>query len=505
MIDSWVVLLPALIVLILALTLRNVQMSLFVGIITAAFLATHFSLGQSLIFIARNLYHQLMLLDHLYTFGFLILLGILIELMTHTGGIAAYTKVIKSHLSTAQSAETASLLLSCTFFVDDYLNSLTVGSIMRPVTDYYKIPRAKLAFLIDSMSSPLCVLVPATSWLVVILSQMNIAGIQNSFEVYLNSIPLLFYPLFILFSAWFIVRFSISFGTMQKFERQAHEGNLFGSHRAAQMHITPLTKMGSLADFLFPIGLFITTVIICFLYSGGFFLFGGKNSFFLTLQNAQSSWSLFVAILITVICSNIYFMYYDKIKFKDIMHATKSGFLLMKNSILLLLLAWTFGTILKDDLHAGTYLAHLLIGAFSIQFLPATIFATTMTLAAITGSAWGTIALMIPLALPLVSGISLTLLYACLAAILAGAVAGGHFSPISDSTVISSTSAGCYHLDHVRTQISYAFPALIGSLISFLISGFTASYSYVFQVAISLCSGFACTILLLIVRNFAKK
>ncbi|MGC2310197.1 MAG: Na+/H+ antiporter NhaC family protein [Candidatus Babeliaceae bacterium] len=474
---SWFAILPVLIVLISAFATRNVIFSLVLSIVSAVLLVNNFQIINSFWFALHKIYEQISMADHLYTFGFLILLGIFIQIMTHTGGIAAYSRTMRKYLSDGRSAQTMSLVLSCTFFLDDYLNTLTTGAIMKPLFDFYHISRVKLAFLLDSMSSALCVLVPATSWVALILIQLQATGIQDPFVLYLKSIPFIIYPLAIIFSAWFIVRARIMYGPMATYENVSAE-------------ITPATVLtdipqqtAGISHFLFPLTFFIVALIFNFLLAGHSKLLGGNNTFQEILNSANIFWVLFISILATLIFSIIFFAYHKKITHILLLQSTQQGFILMKNSLLLLLLAWTLGALLKDDLHTGEYLANSLLTFLNFKLFPVLFFLITLLISASTGSAWGALVIMIPLALPLVINLAIpSLLALSCGSILAGAVAGCHFSPISDATVMASTSAGCQHLTHVQTQIMYSLPALLASIIMYIVLGFIAPLGYSTQL-----------------------
>lgn len=527
--QSFIVLLPPVLVLLVAIVWRNVIAALFTGIISSAFIATHYSFSETIKLTIYRIFQETHIdklwapgesPDHLYTFVFLITLGIIISLITHTGGIAAYTRIIQKRLTNSRQTQTTSLVLSLLFFIDDYLNSLTVGCIMRPLTDKFKIPRAKLAFLIDSMSSPLCVLVPATSWVAMIIANLQVAGVEESvhsdiygdpFAVYLQSIPFMFYPLLIMISALFIVRKNISFGPMYRQEEIAHiTGNLFGGKPAIQLRVGQECPTGSPLDFFIPIGTFILSVITIILTSGKWIVLGGNRSLMQAIQEANIFYALCFASIITLTLSLILFLWQKKVTPEGIKEVAMSGFLLMKNSLIVLLLAWTLSTMLKSDLHTGQYLAHLLLGTMPSYLLALTIFLTSTAIASSTGSAWGTVMIMMPLSIPMVIAYTqgsipfnpenVPMLYPVLGALLSGAIAGGHVSPISDSTVMSATSAGCYHLDHLTTQIPYMTPAFIGTIIAYILSGLFSQYGLITGLASSAVA-IAITLTLLYIRN----
>lgn len=531
--NSFITLMPAILVLIMAIWSKNVILSLLTGIVSAALIATDFSPLGTISLISKRIFEESDLKniiygsdapDHLYTFIFLILLGAIISLMTHTGGIQAYSNLLKSKLKSKKSVETTSLSLSSLFFLDDYLNSLTVGSIMRPLSDSYSIARVKLAYLLDSMSGPLCVLVPATSWVAFILTQIQNSGISQSnesniyiyadpFEIYLKSIPYLFYPIMAIAGAWLIVRYKVSFGKMHQQELIAQTtGNLFGGKKEINLKIKKQeNQKESILDFILPIAIFLTSFILLLLYTGNWSYLGGNLSLLKALQNSKSIISLLIASIISFILSTIVLIFHRKINFSDIILFLYSGFDLMKNSLILLLLAWTFGSLLKNDLQTGNYLSHVLLGTLPIYLIPLMTFITAITISATTGSAWGTIAIVTPLIIPLTIKIISTttpitadqayLIYPVIGAIISGAIAGGHISPISDSTVLSSTSAGTYPLDHFETQIEYVTPTIIGASVALLITGIFATQNQFLILPISFLVGLSISFSILLFKN----
>lgn len=533
--NSWIVLVPPILVLIVAFYKKHVILSLVTGIISAALIASDFSIVQTLSLAACRIFEETNIQklycpgspDHLYTFAFLIILGIIISLITHTGGIAIYSQILGQKLKTKKATESTSLVLSLLFFIDDYLNSLTVGCAMRPLTDRLSIPRAKLAFLLDSMSSPLCVLIPASSWVALILTQLQTSGvteqisgqskiIADPFIVYLKSITYMFYPIILIASAWFIVRKQISFGPMYDQDQIASKtGNLFGGKAPIIPKVAQsCSTQGSLLDFILPIGSFLFFVIILLLYSGNWYYLGGKNSIISAIQEANPFYALFLASLISLIISCFYFRQKNKLNLNSFKLIVISGFDLMKNSLWVLILAWTLGSILAKDLGTGQYLANLMLHSLPTFLLPLIIFITSLAVSAGTGSAWGTIAIITPLAIPAVvaftnlqAPISIEqayLLYPVVGALISGSIAGGHVSPISDATVMSSTSAGCYHIDHVTTQIPYVIPMIIGSSVSLIISGLLASYNQILALAIALPTGIIISFVILALLNKNK-
>ena len=487
MIPIWFTLIPPCVVIIMTTFTRNVLISLTSGIAAAALIAAHGSPARALALAGSRIAQEALQDYHLYTFGFLILLGILIQIMNHSGGIRAYTHLLLRYVTTAKGAQQMSLVLSSLFFIDDYVNNLTVGAIMRPIMDHFKVSRVKLAFLLDSMSAPVCLLLPASSWVAFILAQLQTTPFDSDpFMLYMKSMPYLLYPILIVFTAWVMVSFYGSYGAMRQADHKqpAHEELTQPSTR----------YRGGIDNFTLPISVFVALFVVSLL-GGSFFL--GKASFLEALQAADPFLALLVASGCAVGAAGLLFLYHNPRTYKPLLRAAVDGCLLMKDSLLLLLLAWTLGSLLKNDLQTGAYLASLLPSTISVTYLPALLFILSTIISASIGSSWGTIALMLPIAIPLYTNLAATALpgfYPALGALISGAVAGGHISPMSDAVLVSSLSAGCSPLSHVRTQASYASNALIGALVGYLSLIF-------FSASLSLPVALATTTGLLVIRN----
>lgn len=510
--QSWIVLIPPILVLSLTIITKRILASLFVGIVASGLIVTDFSASQTINLLVIRFWGQIYNGPNFYNFSFILMLGILITLMANTGGTAAYGKLIKKLLQTARSAKFSSTILSLLFMIDDFFSSSTVGCIMKPLTDSFRIPRAKLAFLVDSLAAPLVILLPISTWIGILLMQLKTSGISlnpadtpiiaaDPFVTYLSSIPFIFYSIIILASVWFIVYHSISFGPMYQHEQIAQKtGNLFGGKEPIK-NITeePCDQEGLIIDFLLPIGTLIVFIVSAILYTGNSKLFGGSNNLMQTMQQADIFFALFVGGLSTIVFNCTQMTLRKRLPWQKYPKLIKGSWELMAGSIAVLLLAWTFSTMLKDDLKTGHYIAQLLVGSVSAALLPAMFFIASFITAMATGSSWGTFAVLVPLAIPMLAAFfqsitpsspeSIPLLYPVIGAIFAGGVAGDHVSPIAGTTIMSATSAGCYLDDHVYTQFPYALPALIASTISYLLVGILAPYGLWLAAFISLISG----------------
>ena len=411
---SWIVLVPPIAVLATSFITKKILPSLMLGIALSAFIVKDFNPLNTLLKIGAVFLEQLTTLDTLYIFLFLLFLGALISLITITGGTQAYANLIQNKIKTARGAESATILLSLVLLFDDFFSSITVGSIMKPITDTFSIARVKLAFLIDSMAAPLVVLMPISSWIATLTMQLSKAGIGHNlaqnplvlgepYWIYLNIIPYIFYSLFLIVSVFIIVTLQLSFGPMKRHELIAQQTkDLFGGKKPVSSIIETLpSRKGSLSDFLIPLIMLLFTTFSALLYSGNYRLFHGHNSFLQSLHQANIFYSLFLGSLITLALCIIYFLAQKKINYSDVIIINKSSIDLMGTSIAILFCSWAFSSLLLNDLQSGSYLAHLLIGNVSINFLPCIFFIASSITSISIGSSWGTIAILTPLAIPM--------------------------------------------------------------------------------------------------------
>ena len=523
MTDSWIVLLPPIFVLSCAALTHNVIISLILGIATASLIASNFALFGALGIAKDAFVAQATSANNVYLFSFLMILGFIIEMMTHSGSIRACTNLLRRSVKDKRGAETTSLVLSNFFFLDDYFNGLTVGAIMRPLTDTLSIPRAKLAFLINSMSAPACLLIPASTWMAVILVQLQVAGLSDipttnpiifadPLYTFLHTIPFIFYAIFMVFSAWLIVRARISFGAMHQQELIAqNSGNLFGGKTPYQPHLDINGKTGSISGFFIPISIFMVTMLFFVFYTGNAAFLGGDHSILDALKKANTTLSLCIASVVSALSSTIYFLMRKHLTPSEIIKDAYHGFMLTRNSLIILFLAYAFGALLTDNLQAGTFLAKTIAGILPLFLLPVVLFIISTAITSGTGSSWSTIAIMTSITIEMLVALAnhvtpmsieqVPQFYASLGALLAGTAAGSHISPITDSTVMASTASGAYHMDHVQTQIAYSMPAIIGSCAAFIALGLLGNQTTFFAYAIAFAIGLSITAAILLYRN----
>lgn len=528
MINSWVVTLPPLLVLGIALWSRNVILSFIVGIISAALITASLNpLAASNIAWYQTI-ETLSDSDNLFLYSFLFLMGIIVSLLSYTGAATAFGDKITSRLTNARTAEHSTMFLSCLLFLDDYLNSLTVGYVMHPLTDKFKIPRVKLAFLIHSMTAPLAIIIPVSSWLGWIIKQMELSGISiepsenpvivgDPLFVYLKTIPYIFFSFITIAITWFVVQKRIAIGPMAHHEKEAENtGNLFGGKTplAHALEHNNSDAQGTIIDFIFPIITLVASTVIGVLYQSGFWLFGGTRSLVQALQHTNIFPVLFFACLVTLGLSIPLFLYHRKMTTRDIGPIVNKGIKLMYLSVVMVFCAGVFASLLREDLQTGNYIAQVLMGDFNIHLLPILLFIVSSIIALCTGSSWGTLAIMTPIAVPMLLNLlqlqtpttldGLCLLFPCLGAVFSGAVAGDNLSPISETTIMAKTSSGCYLMDHVYTQIPYGAVAVFASGVSFFIAGYLPCEWYWFNAFVGLAVGLGVSFVGLILLNKNK-
>lgn len=469
-------LLPPVIAIILALLTKEVYSSLFIGILSGAVLfgITDAGFGIRRVIDAVTTNGLVASLADSYNVGiliFLVVLGIIVVLMNRAGGSRAYGEWAAKKISSRKSAGLATFLLGVLIFVDDYFNCLTVGSVMRPVTDKHKISRAKLAYLIDATAAPVCIIAPISSWAAAISG--TVEGV-NGIDLFIRTIPFNLYALLTLAMVIFLCVTGLDFGPLKRFEDNAKSGDLFttGESEYKDTSENVVSTRGKVIDLILPVVVLIVCCVMGMLYTGGIFDGTGIVDAFAGCDAAAglSSGSL-VALIIVV----VYMMCRRVLSFNDCMSAIPEGFKAMVPAILILTFAWTLKNI-TGMLGADVYVAKLVDSVKALQLLlPAILFLVAVGLSFATGTSWGTFGILIPIVTgvfnPTAKNMS-TLFIICISACLAGAVCGDHCSPISDTTIMSSTGARCKHVDHVSTQIPYAFLVAAICLVGYLVAGF---------------------------------
>ena len=464
---------PPIIAIALALITKEVYSSLFLGILTGAFLNAGFDLVGTLNQVFQE--GMLTVLSDKWNVGiliFLIILGMMVQLMNRTGGSAAFGLWASTHIKSRAGAQLATMLLGCLIFIDDYFNCLTVGSVMRPVTDKYNISRAKLAYLIDSTAAPVCIIAPISSWAAAVSGFVK--G-ENGINIFVQAIPYNFYALLTLAMMVLIIWLKIDYGPMLIHEKNAEQGDLFTTGITTEAAITMKKgeKIGKVVDLVLPIVLLIVCCVIGMIYTGGFF---EDKGFVDAFANSDASVGLVLGSAVALLITVAFYLVHQSIPFADCMECLPEGFKQMVPAMLILSFAWTLKA-MTDSLGASKYVAGVVEHSAGnlMNYLPAIIFLIAVGLAFASGTSWGTFGILIPIVVSCFQGIDYQLMIISISACMAGAVCGDHCSPISDTTIMSSAGAQCIHLDHVTTQIPYALTVAAVSFCSFLVAGFTKS------------------------------
>jgi len=465
-------LLPPVIAIALALITKEVYSSLFIGILVGGLLYSNFAFEGTLLHVFSD--GIVASLSDSYNVGiliFLVILGTMVCLMNKAGGSAAFGRWAKKNIKTRAGAQLASILLGCLIFIDDYFNCLTVGSVMRPITDKHNVSRAKLAYLIDATAAPICIIAPISSWAAAVA---GFAEDGQGLNLFIRAIPYNFYALLTIVMMIGLVVMNVDFGSMAKHERNAIENNdLFsGSNPYAMLDEEIDETKGTVMDLVMPIVVLVVFCVIGMIYSGGFF--SGAN-FVEAFSNSDASVGLMLGSAFGLLFAFIYYYLRRSMTFKEMMGCIPEGFKAMVPAILILTFAWSLKG-MTDSLGAKFFVRDFVYSnAQSMQmFLPVIVFVIGCLLAFATGTSWGTFGILIPI-VQSVFPMDNPLAIICISACMAGAVCGDHCSPISDTTIMASAGAQCDHVNHVSTQLPYAISCAVISGISYILAGLLAS------------------------------
>ena len=487
-------LIPPVVAIALALITKEVYSSLFIGVVLGGLMYTNFSFAGTV---------DAVVVDGLMTsvadgagiFAFLVILGIIVALVNRAGGSQAFGRWAATHVKTKVGAALATFALGVLIFIDDYFNCLTVGSVMRPVTDTKKISRAKLAYLIDATAAPVCMIAPISSWAAAVSGCVE-SETYSGLELFVKAIPFNFYSLLTFVFIIAIAIMGFDYGKMAEFEFKAMQGDIIGNTEdIATTEEVPVTDRGRVIDLLFPVVVLIITCVLGLIYVGGFFgvdAWGGTEcagNFIAAFGNTDAYIGLPWGGIISLIIIVAYMLLRRVISFKDAMKCIPQGFIAMVPAILILTLATSLKnmtTLLGAKFFVADIMASAAAGLFS--FLPAIIFLVACFLSFATGTSWGTFGILIPIVTSIFPETS-PLLFVGVSACLAGAVCGDHCSPISDTTIMASAGAQCNHVDHVATQLPYAITVAAISFVCFIISGFLPNIWIVLPVGIILTIG----------------
>ena len=476
-------LLPPVIAIALALITKEVYSSLFIGIVMGGLLYANFNLEEAILHVFND--GIVSVLADSYNIGilvFLVLLGAMVSLLNKAGASAAFGRWAETNIKSRVGAQLASVLLGCLIFIDDYFNCLTVGSVMRPVTDKHKVSRAKLAYMIDATAAPICIIAPVSSWAAAVAS---FAEDGQGLNLFIQAIPFNFYAILTVIMMVTLSVMKFDFGPMAIHERNATElGDLFsGANQYANVVEAEDDGRAIVLDLILPVIFLIAACIIGMIYSGGFF---DGASFIEAFSNADASVGLMLGSAFSLVFAFIYFGIRRTVTLRQMMETLPEGFKAMVPAILILTFAWSLKA-MTDSLGAKLFV-ETLVKTYAqgfAMFLPAIVFLIGCFLAFATGTSWGTFGMLIPIVqgvFPMDNPLGII----CISACMAGAVCGDHCSPISDTTIMASAGAQCDHVSHVSTQLPYALTVAGVSFVAYVIAGFVKTAWIALPVAIAL-------------------
>ena len=482
---SWWAILPPLIAIFLALITKEVYSSLFIGIVSGGLLYSGFSFEGTLTHVMQKGFVNS--IADAYNIGillFLVLLGALVAMMNKTGASAAFGRWAQTHIKSRVGAQIATIILGILIFVDDYFNCLTVGSVMRPVTDAKKVSRAKLAYLIDATAAPICIIAPISSWAAAVAGFAKGAGAESGFSLFINAIPYNFYAILTIVTMFFLSFTKFDFGPMKRHESVTASGQPdLGAIEDATEALTKNEK-GRVIDLVIPVLVLIVCCMIGMIYSGGYFG-EDKPGFIKAFSDSDASVGLVLGSIVALVFAVVFYLCRRVISFRECMDAFPEGFKAMVPAIMILCCAWTLKA-MTDSLGAKIFISDIINGPASglWNFLPAIIFVIAIILAFSTGTSWGTFGILIPIVLAAIPASSMTIV--AVSACMAGAVCGDHCSPISDTTIMASAGAQCNHIVHVNTQLPYALLVAAVSFVAYIVAPFVGSAWIALPIAVFL-------------------
>ena len=483
---TFVALIPPIIAIALALITKEVYSSLFIGILSGALLYSNFNVWGM---VTNTFDVMIAKLADPWNVGiliFLVVLGMMVSLINKAGGSAAYGRWAKEHIKSRAGAQVATLILGVLIFIDDYFNCLTVGSVMRPVTDEHHVSRAKLAFIIDATAAPVCIIAPISSWAAAVSS---VAPEGEGLRLFISSIPYNFYALLMLAMVVIMSAMNLDFGPMATHEKNALNGDLYTTDARpyADSDNEAGNSKGRVIDLLVPIVALIVCCVMTMVYTGGFFdaESGSYLNFIDAFGNSDASVGLVLGSAIALVITAILYVPRKIVTLKQFTNSVADGFKLMASAILILTFAWTLSGI-TGNMGAKDFVAEIVRGAAAglANFLPAIVFLIALGLAFATGTSWGTFGILLPIVCSVFPSGELMII--AVSACLAGAVAGDHCSPISDTTIMASTGGQCDHINHVQTQLPYVLTVCGVSFVGFVLAGFIQNWMIVLPVCLVL-------------------
>ena len=487
---------PPVVAIALALISKEVYSSLFLGCLVGALLLADFDPWQTVVnFIGAGEGVGMINAIDISILIFLVVLGVMVDLMNKAGGSAAFGRWAKKAVKSRVGAQLLTMLLGVLIFIDDYFNCLTVGAVMRPVTESHNISRAKLAYIIDATAAPVCMLAPVSSWAAAVASYVPEGFPGSRISMFLSQIPWNYYCILTLIMIIIISVFNIDYGPMLTHEYNAQvKGDLFTTeHRpfAGADDYEEGAKHSSVADLLVPVIVLIALCVVGLIWTGGMWDAESDNyhNFIMSFSDASAGPGLCLGSIVAIVFTFIYYWLRGLIGFEKSFESVPNGFIQMVAPCLILTFAWTLCYLCRDDgLQVGTFVREMMANTGSLaNFLPAVIFLIACFIGFATGTSWGTIGIMVPLVCAVFDWTDqLTLLSIGIAASCAGGVCGDHLSPISDTTIMASAGAHCYHLNHVSTQIPYGVTVAAVSFVSYIIAGLVQNVVICMIIAIAL-------------------
>ena len=462
-------LVPPVVAIVLALITKEVYSSLFVGILIGGAFWSGFKPEATILHVFQD--GVVGVLTDSYNMGilvFLVILGVMVCMMNKAGGSAAFGRWAKEHIKTRAGAQLATIVLGVLIFIDDYFNCLTVGSVMRPVTDSHNVSRAKLAYLIDATAAPICIIAPISSWAAAVTGFVK--G-EDGFSIFIRAIPYNYYAILTIIMMVTLVLAKEDYGPMKAHEKNAIEGDLFttGDRPFENTSENAIYNKGKVIDLVFPILSLIVCCVIGMIYSGGFF---SGTGFVEAFSGSDASVGLMLGSFFAMVITIVFYAVRKVLRFSDSMACIPEGFKAMVPAILILTFAWTLKA-MTDSLGAAPFVASVMNSAAGglMNLLPAIIFLVGCFLAFATGTSWGTFGILIPIVVAVFQGTNETMMIISISACMAGAVCGDHCSPISDTTIMASAGAQCNHVNHVSTQLPYAMTVAAVSCVTYMIAG----------------------------------
>lgn len=485
-------LLPPIIAIILALKTKEVISSLIVGILSGTLIYSIYDtdgiiqVGTRTVEVTMNLMGE-KLSENSSIIIFLGLLGAIVVVITKAGGSKAYGEWAVKRIKSRKGAKIATFMLGIIIFIDDYFNCLTVGTVMRPVTDKYKISREKLAYIIDATAAPICIIAPVSSWAASVISQMSDAGL-NGIQDFVKTIPYNLYAFLTIIMVFIVSLTKVEFGKMAKCERLALEGksneDFEENDEDDELSKITISEKGTVYDLVIPILVLIVSSILSMLYIGGYF--NGGMTLAEGFGNTDAGPALAISGFFTLIITFLLFVPRKILSFKDFMSGISTGVKSMVSAYIILTLAWTISGVCRDLLNTGGYVGGLVEGSsLAGMLIPVVAFCVAGILAFSMGTSWGTFGILIPIIAVVCENTAPELTIISLSAVLAGSVFGDHCSPISDTTILSSTGARCNHISHVSTQIPYTLVVAISCLVGYIVAGITANLLLTWVFALS--------------------